>query len=120
MEEGVCASTSSNKLFVEALKNTKDPIENAGRTEIFSVAVCTIAFFVECACWAQFCKIEWGACAPGWLGWLEVGLGRRGWEWEVRHDTLQAESREYDRVCFRMLLMLSTIIIWLDYTVQLW
>lgn len=77
MEEGVCASTSSNKLFVEALKNTKDPIENAGRTEIFSVAVCTIAFFVECACWAQFCKIEWGACAPGWLGWLEVGLG--GW-----------------------------------------
>lgn len=46
MEEGVCASTSSNKLFVEALKNTKDPIENAGRTEIFSVAVCTIAFFL--------------------------------------------------------------------------
>jgi hypothetical protein len=52
----------------------------------------------------------------GWAGWL----GRRGWEGEVRHDTLQAESREYDRVCFRVLLMLSMTITWLDYTVQLW
>ena len=47
----------------------------------------------------------------GWAGWL----GRRGWEREVRHEALQVESREWDRVCFRALLMLLTIIIWLDY-----
>lgn len=73
-----------NKLYEDVVKapldqNTENRrLENAGRAEIISVAVCTMAFFVECSCWPQFCKIGWGACA-GVVGMVGGWAGLGGW-----------------------------------------